>query len=144
MLTEAIKSGRLAPGDELPSITELSALQGIGTGVIRRAFETLAANGLILARRGQSPIVAGTAAPVLAGMRKRTEPSHDCRRAGRRPHVCHPMKASTIRDIHSILSGAFAAEQRCEWTDRNPTTSAKPPTTFAGPSRPRRLMTSPR
>jgi hypothetical protein len=28
-----------------------------------RAFETLAADGLILTRRGQSPIVAGTAAP---------------------------------------------------------------------------------
>jgi hypothetical protein len=66
-LSEAIRSGSLAPGDELPSITELSALQDIGTGVIRRAFETLTADGLILARRGQSPIVAGTAAPVLPG-----------------------------------------------------------------------------
>jgi integrase len=39
------------------------------------------------------------------------------------------MKASTIRGIHSILSGAFAAAQRWEWTDRNPAASAKPPTT---------------
>lgn len=30
-LTEAIQSGRLAPGDELPSITEANALQGILT-----------------------------------------------------------------------------------------------------------------
>jgi DNA-binding transcriptional regulator YhcF (GntR family) len=28
----AIESGGLAPGEELPSITELSALSGIGTG----------------------------------------------------------------------------------------------------------------
>ncbi len=42
-LTKAIRFGILAPGEELPSITELSALQGIGTGVIRRAFEALAA-----------------------------------------------------------------------------------------------------
>jgi len=42
-LTEAIRSGILVPGDELPSITELSALQGIGTGVIRHALETLTA-----------------------------------------------------------------------------------------------------
>jgi DNA-binding transcriptional regulator YhcF (GntR family) len=81
-LTEAIRSGILAPGDELPSITELSALQGIGTGVIRHAVEALAADGLILARRGQSPIVAGTAAPVPPGARKRPGPGHDCRRAG--------------------------------------------------------------
>ena len=40
------------------------------------------------------------------------------------------MKASTIR---SILSGAFAAAQRWEWTDRNPAESAKPPTTIRQP-----------
>ncbi|HJZ03147.1 MAG TPA: GntR family transcriptional regulator [Streptosporangiaceae bacterium] len=78
-LTAAIQSGALAPGDELPSITELSASQGIGTGVIRRALEQLAADGLVLSRRGQTPIVAGTAAPVLPGAQKRPGPGHDCR-----------------------------------------------------------------
>ena len=58
-LTEAIRSGFLASGDELPSITELVALQGIGTGVMRHALEALAADGLILVRRGQTAIVAG-------------------------------------------------------------------------------------
>jgi hypothetical protein len=96
-LAEAIRSGVLAPDDELASITELTALQGIGTGVIRRALEQLAADGLIVSRRGHTPIVAGIAAPVLPGARKRPGPGHDCRRAGCRPHVCHPMKASTIR-----------------------------------------------
>jgi integrase len=43
------------------------------------------------------------------------------------------MKASTIRGIHGILSGAFAAAQRWEWTDRNPAESAKPPTTIRQP-----------
>ena len=43
------------------------------------------------------------------------------------------MKPSTIRGIHSILSGAFAAAQRWEWTDRNPAESAKPPTTIRQP-----------
>ena len=129
-LTEAIQSGRLAPGDELASITELSALQGIGTGVIRRALEQLVADGLIVIRRGQTPAVAGIAAPVLPGARKRPGPGHDCRRAGCPLHVCHPMKASTIRGIHSILSGAFVAAQRWEWTDRNPAESAKPPSTI--------------
>ena len=52
-LTEAIQSGLLAPGDELPSITELSALQGIGTGVIRHGMKVLAADGLIIARHGR-------------------------------------------------------------------------------------------
>jgi integrase len=131
-LTEAIRSGSLAPGDELPSITELVALQGIGTGVMRHALEALAADGLILVRRGQTAIVAGNPGST-PGARTRPGPAHDCRSAGCRPHVCHPMKASTIRGIHSILSGAFAAAQRWEWTDRNPAESAKPPTTIRQP-----------
>ena len=37
------------------------------------------------------------------------------------------MKPNTLRGIHGILSGAFAAAQRWEWADRNPAESAKPP-----------------
>ncbi len=43
----------------MPSITEASRLQGIGTGVIRHALETLTADGLIVARRNQTTVVAG-------------------------------------------------------------------------------------
>jgi integrase len=131
--TEAIRSGTLAPGDELPSIAELSALQGIGTGVIRHALETLTADGLIIARHGRATVVAEAPSDDPRLSRRRPGPGHDCRRAGCKPHVCHPMKASTIRGIHSILSGAFAAAQRWEWTDRNPAESAKPPTTIRRP-----------
>ena len=127
-LAEAIQSGLLAPGDELPSITELSALQGIGTGVIRHAMNVLAADGLIIVRHGRATSVAGEPGDDPAPNRRRPGPGHDCRLAGCRPHVCHPMKPSTIRGIHSILSGAFAAAQRWEWTNRNPADSAKPPT----------------
>jgi hypothetical protein len=74
MLTKAIQSGSLGPGDELSSIAELSALQGIGTGVIRRALEKLAADGLILLRRCRATIVAGTAAGVLPRVPKRPGP----------------------------------------------------------------------
>jgi integrase len=37
------------------------------------------------------------------------------------------MKPNTIRGIHGILSGAFAAARRWDWADRNPAESAKPP-----------------
>jgi hypothetical protein len=55
-------------------------------------------------------------------------PGHDCQLSGCQPHTCKPMKANTIRQIHSILSGAFAAAQRWEWVDGNPADSARPPT----------------
>ena len=96
-LADAIESGFIVPGDELPSITELSALQGIGTGVIRHALETLAADGLIIARHGGATVVAGAPSDDPRLSRRRPGPGHDCRRAGCKPHVSHPMKASTIR-----------------------------------------------
>ena len=49
------------------------------------------------------------------------------------------MAKSTTRGIHNILSGAFQAAMRWEWTDRNPAASARPPT----PSRQTILATSP-
>jgi integrase len=49
------------------------------------------------------------------------------------------MEAGTIRQIHSILSGAFDAAQRWEWVDGNPADSAKPPTVTAA----KRPATSP-
>jgi integrase len=43
------------------------------------------------------------------------------------------MKPKTIRNIHSILSGAFAAAQRWEWIDWNPAESAKLPSVTQKP-----------
>ena len=126
-LTEAVASGVLLPGDEMPSITEASALQGIGTGVIRHALETLIADGLIVARRNQTTVVAGEPPARPHGARRRPGPGHDCRRAGCRAHVCRPMKPSAIHGIHGILSGAFATAQRWEWMDRNSAEAARPP-----------------
>jgi len=58
-----------------------------------------------------------------------SDAGHDCARAGCQPHRCRPMSPRTIRQIHAILSGAFAAAVRWEWTDRNPASSAKLPKT---------------
>ncbi len=49
------------------------------------------------------------------------------------------MAKGTIRGIHAILSGAFEAAMRWDWTDRNPAASARPPT----PVRRTILATSP-
>jgi len=76
-LTAAIRSGILVPGDELPSITEVSALQGIGTGVMRHALEALAADGLIIVRHGRAAVVAGERGGYPRLSRRRQGPDHD-------------------------------------------------------------------
>ena len=127
-LRDAIGSGKLAPGDPLPSVRELNALQGVRTATLQHALTVLADEGLIVLRQGRTAVVAGEADVATArGRAQRPDRGHDCRLAGCRPHVCRPMQAKTIRNIHSILSGAFATAKRWEWIDWNPAESAKPP-----------------
>jgi integrase len=59
-------------------------------------------------------------------------PDHDCAKAGCKlieckPHECQPMAQSTVRQIHSIISGVFAAAVRWEWVGSNPAKSAQRP-----------------
>src|SRR6516165_7451377 len=122
-----IRSGILAAGEPLPSVREMSALQGIRTATLQHALAVLADEGLVLLRQGRSAIVAGEADSKGPAGRTPRPREHDCNRAGCVPHVCKPLTAKTIRNIHSILSGAFATAKRWEWIAWNPAESAKPP-----------------
>ena len=127
----AISSGQLAPGDALPSVPDLARLQGLKPGTVRHTYLALAEEGLVHIRHGRTTTIAGDPAADESGTRQpitRSRPGHDCKLSGCRPHVCKPMAKSTIHGIHSILSGAFEAAMRWEWTDRNPARSARPPT----------------
>ncbi|GAA5154244.1 site-specific integrase [Pseudonocardia eucalypti] len=56
-----------------------------------------------------------------------TDADHDCVKAKCQPHVCKPMASSTVRQMHSIISGTMAAAQRWGWVQSNPATIAKRP-----------------
>jgi integrase len=123
----AIRSGMLAPGEPLSSVREMSALQDVHVATLQHALAVLADEGLILIRQGRTAVVAGEAGSARHSGRAPRGRDHDCRRTGCKPHVCKPMTAKTIRNIHSILSGAFATAKRWEWIAWNPAESAKPP-----------------
>jgi integrase len=55
------------------------------------------------------------------------EGEHDCVVTGCRPHVCKPMAASTVRQVHSIISGALTAAVRWDWISANPARIAQKP-----------------
>ncbi|MGH3283293.1 MAG: tyrosine-type recombinase/integrase [Streptosporangiaceae bacterium] len=132
-LRESISSGLLMPGDSLPSVPEMSALQGVRVGTLQHALAVLVDEGLIVLRRGRTAVVAGDAAPSRRSLRTLRVPDHDCKRAGCQAHVCKPMTPKTIRNIHSLLSGAFATAKRWEWIAWNPAESARPPTAMHRP-----------
>lgn len=51
-LLERIKEGRWKPGDQLPSIQELSSILEVGTGSIREGLIALEADGIVVRRQG--------------------------------------------------------------------------------------------
>jgi len=65
--------------------------------------------------------------------RHRKRRPHDCQAAGCRtavrcrPHECRPLSASSIRQIHSILSGTLSLAERWGWISVNPARAAKRP-----------------
>jgi integrase/DNA-binding transcriptional regulator YhcF (GntR family) len=56
----------------------------------------------------------------------RTTVEHECDERCR-PHVCTPLGASTIRQVHFILSGALKRAVRWRWIATSPITQAEPP-----------------
>ncbi|MEQ4205760.1 site-specific integrase [Actinopolymorpha sp. B9G3] len=65
-------------------------------------------------------------------VRHRRRREHDCAAARCRvleckPHECEPLAASTIRQLHFIISGALGTAVRWDWIPSNPATVAKKP-----------------
>jgi GntR family transcriptional regulator / MocR family aminotransferase len=77
-LREAVRSGRLRPGSALPSSRVLAGQLGISRGVVVEAYDQLAAEGYLVARRGATTRVAD-AALVGAAPPKPAEPSRPVR-----------------------------------------------------------------
>jgi integrase len=126
-IADAIRSGQLVTGEPLLSVREMSDLQGVPMATLQHALAVVAGEGLVIVRQGRSAIVAGDVPSDRRSGRTARGRDHDCRRAGCKPHVGRPLTAKTIRNVHSILSGAFSTAERWEWISWNPAESAKPP-----------------
>jgi DNA-binding transcriptional regulator YhcF (GntR family) len=126
-IRDAIGSGRLAPGEQLPSVRDLAARHSVPVETLQAAMAALASDGAIEARRGRRSVVCGKPGQVPSRRVRPDDPDHDCARAGCVQHKCRPMSAESIHQIHSILSGAFDAAVRWEWIDRNPARTARLP-----------------
>ena len=124
-ISDAIRSGQLVAGAELPSAREMSDRYGLRLTTAQHALAALAEEGLIEVRQGRRSVVRGAAA--VKPRARRTQEPHDCARSKCKAHACKPMAALTIKQIHAILSGTFAAAVRWEWIERSPDSSARLP-----------------
>ena len=65
-LREAVRTGRIAPGERLPSTRDLAAQLGVSRGLVTGCFEQLAAEGYLTARAGSRARVAPGAVDAAA------------------------------------------------------------------------------
>lgn len=70
-LTAEIAAGHYRPGDRLPTEGALAARFGVNRHTLRRAVAALAADGLVLSRRGAGVFVAATPTDYALGRRVR-------------------------------------------------------------------------
>lgn len=81
-LGDAVRSGRLAPGDSVENEVDLAARIGLSRPTVRRAMQDLVDRGLLVRRRG----IGTTVAPARVHRRAELSSLHDdLVRAGRTP-----------------------------------------------------------
>lgn len=70
-IADAIASGAMAPDSRIPSVREYAARVMVNVNTVMRAYEQLAAAGIIYNRRGMGFFVAEGAAENIVAMRRR-------------------------------------------------------------------------
>jgi GntR family transcriptional regulator / MocR family aminotransferase len=102
---DAIRTGRLAPGDRLPSSRMLASDLGLSRGVVQECYEQLAAEGYLLSRTGSGTTVAATSSGVARDS------------AGPRASRSTRRRASPPRMIADFESGVpdLASAPRADW-----------------------------
>lgn len=95
-IKEQIRTGRLAAGDELPSVRELGESLGVNLHTVRHAYQQLREQGFLRLRLGQR-------ARVLAAAQRR--PS----RERLKQTLIPPLKELISDALHQGLSGATSA-----------------------------------
>ena len=101
----AIASGRLRPGDQLPSVRELSDRLGINPNTVAKSYRDLEVMGLVYTRRGMG---------VFINRNIETKCREECRRRiiGRLHEVVAEAKAAgmTRKDVVEIVEASLVID----------------------------------
>lgn len=98
----AIASGRLKPGDSLPSVRELSTTLDVNPNTVTKAYRELELRGVVSTRRGVGVSVTPHAVKVCAAATREMAKTHlanavsECLAAGFAPQAIRKMVSSTI------------------------------------------------
>lgn len=82
-ISEAIVSGRLAPGDNLPAERDLALMTGLSRVTVRKAVQSLVASGHLVQRRGSGTYVAQPVERLEQALSLLTSFTEDMQRRGK-------------------------------------------------------------
>ena len=117
-IRSAIRDGRLAVGERLPSSRELARDLGVSRGLVQECYGQLLSEGYLDSRVGSATRVARGAGPVpAAAVPAGTVPAAGVRRPAARPPLIADFK-SGVPDLASFPRGdwAWATQQVCRTT----------------------------
>lgn len=101
----AIASGRLKPGDQLPSVRELSERLGVNPNTVAKAYRDLEVMGLLYTRRGMG---------VFVNKNIETKCGEECRRRiiSRLHEVVAEAKSAgmTKKEVNAIVEASLAVD----------------------------------
>ncbi len=105
----AVVSGRLKPGDELPSVRALAVDLKVNANTIARAFRELEVLGVVETRRGTGTYVAASAERAARGVRRELIEKHarDLVRSGRQAGL----SADEILQVVRVALASMRGEQ---------------------------------
>jgi GntR family transcriptional regulator len=108
---QALRLGRLEPGDRLPTVREVAAAVAINPNTVLKAYRELEHEGLVEGRPGRGTFVvrslSGPSAPTLDRLRKRLESWVDqARAAGLEPEHIQALADSTIGALLDVERSA--------------------------------------
>lgn len=117
-ISDAIGSGRLAPGDSLPSERDLAVMTGLSRVTVRKAVQALAAAGQLLQRRGSGTYVAPKVARLEQALSLLTSFSEDMKRRGRSVESVWLGRALHVPAPEEVMALGLGAGDRVARLDR--------------------------
>jgi GntR family transcriptional regulator len=117
-ISDAIGSGRLAPGDSLPSERDLAVMTGLSRVTVRKAVQALAAAGQLLQRRGSGTYVAPKVERLEQALSLLTSFSEDMKRRGRSVESVWLGRALHVPAPEEVMALGLGAGDRVARLDR--------------------------
>src|SRR4051794_30617358 len=99
-LLDAVRTGRLEPGERLPATRSMASDLGVSRTTVATAYDRLVAEGYLTARVGAGTFVADAARPVRARRR-----STDLTPRPGWDHEPHPTSGSSAQPPHDLPGG---------------------------------------